>query len=1177
MNTEPKDKKLLSLIYNDELTNLFNRRYLKEVIPGYLTQAEKEGFLIACYMIDLDNFKGINDTYGHDIGDKALIHFSDILSENVKGEGIAIRYAGDEFVLVVSKAEKQKAKEISVNIHQNVRQQPLKFDSNELRLACSIGISMFPKDGKKWDALFKKADEALYTAKRQGKGRTIFIPESGKLLTPFKLDSILSSPYIVGRDDIIQSIEKHLSSKGNPSDFPVIMGDDGSGKTRLIEYAKEVAQKKLAFNLFAKGFPFWQTESYGAVFAALGGLFGEQQSISDEVFSRLDDKYKQILKPHLFPWDAKELDMPEEAAEPDSLALFEALTQVFVILRKTGDGVILLDGAGQIDSPSLQFFDSQFGQKDGSKLFFVSSINCPDLTTGDEKLLLLLDTMSEVATNGKAQKFHLGPLKIEHIQELVTKLFEGETLPPESAEALLQNSVGNPLFIVEAISSLLLEGKIVAAGEEWDLTFVKPEDIPRNLSNMLKERLMRLDKEETSVLKLASILGEKINPNQLAEISELNLQHVLKHLKNAQRVLLIEETPNPNEFIFSHRLDRTIFYSLMSEEERRKYHAIAAEIEKKYASGSLERVVGKLAYHFQNAGILDKAQEMFSSLKDQMNVVAISKGLRKTLQKRIVTTSMAKESPLEEEDLARAIEILRAFRAALQNLRLYPKEHRNVVESVGRFIELVEPFLTHKTEALSISLTSEATLFNGQPVPPKLLDRRLTEELYQTLNNYGLQGVILLRGLTQEEAVRFFEAFQMPSEEVASQWDILVDQLNLSYILPDRKIFVAVGERKIVLDDQKILAQTSGREAAAAPAQAATGATPMTDEQLEQLQNILDQFRKEKEELLSSLRSGEISKQDIQELVNLLKKTDISQISKSVMESGGVPPPSVAAVSPRKDRYADVQPDLEIVKQTEEDIALVFEDLNSQDMNTRAKAAAWLAEQEPSKLAEFGLKMITSDAPLKTRRLVAGIIQKAGEDAVEALLKKMDIEAPLVSLLKVIEVADMFVENPKLVRVIREIVLTGQPEVVPAALEILEQIPGTEVNSIILELFELAVEKFKPDILNLFVKRRMAEAIPLLLELTKPKKVWQKENRILLQAQACRTLGLIGSSPPVDHLIAIAIRPKRWTLQKSKPDSVRVAATWALTQLLKTAEINKALDRLKKDKSPLIKKAARGR
>ncbi|UCC40866.1 MAG: diguanylate cyclase [Candidatus Aminicenantes bacterium] len=1175
MAAKSKEKKLLSLVYNDELTNLFNRRYLKEVIPGYLTQAKKEGFLIACYMIDLDQFKDINDTYGHDIGDKALIHFSEILSNNVKGQGIAIRYAGDEFVIVLSNVEQEKAREIGTNIIKNVTETPLKFDGNELTLACSIGISMFPKDSNEWEMLFKKADEALYTAKRQGKGRVITVPDSGKLLTPFKLDSILASPYIVGRDDIIQFLDKHISEQGNPSEFPVFMGGEGTGKTRLIEYAQEVAKKKSAFSLFAKGYPLWQTESYGAVFTAIGGLFEEQQSISDEVFSKLDDKYKQILKPHLYPWDVKELAMPEEAAEPDSLALFEALTQIFVILREKGDGVILLDAADQIDSPSLQFFDSQFSQKDSNNLYFVSSITCPDRTTGDEKLLLILESMSEVAAHAKAQKFQLEALRLEHIQELAVKLFDEEKLPSESAETLLRNSGGNPRFIVEALSHLLLESKIVAAGDKWDLSPVKPEDIPESLSDMIKVRLLRMDKEQINVLKLASILGEKINPKQLAEISELKLQHILKHLNNARRVLLIEETPNPNEFIFSHRVDRSVFYSLMSEEERRKYHIIAAEIERKYAAGSLERVVGKLAYHFQNAGILDKAAEMFTTLKENMNAVAISKGLRKTLQRRIVTSSMAKESALEEEDILKAIEILRAFRAALQNLRLYPKEHKNVEESVGRFMELVEPFLTYKTEALSIAMTSETTLFNGQPAPPRSLDRRLTEELYQTLNNYGLQGVLLIRGLNQEEAVRFFEAFQKSSDEVASQWDRLVDQLNLSHILPDRKMFVAVGERKIVLDDQEVFAQTPGRGAATAPAQSATGATPMSDEQLEQLNNILDQFRKEKEELLSSLRSGDINKQELQELVELLKKTDISRIDRTVMEAHRAATPGAISASPQKDRYADVQPDLEIVKQAEEDISLAFEDLNSQDTTTRAKAAAWLAKQETSKLAEFGMKMITSDKPLKTRRLAAGTIQKAGEDAVEALLKKINKETPLVPLLKMIEVADIFIKNPKLIRIIRDIVLTGQPEAVPAAIEILKQVPGTDVNPIILELFDSTVEKFKLDILNLFAKRGMVEAVPVLLEIIKPKKIWEKENRVPLQAQACRTLGLLGSPHAADYLIAVAISPKPWTLQKSKPDSVRVAATWALAQLPKTGETNKALDRLKKDKSPLVRKATR--
>ena len=292
------------------------------------------------------------------------------------------------------------------------------------------------------------------------------------------------------------------------------------------------------------------------------------------------------------------------------------------------------------------------------------------------------------------------------------------------------------------------------------------------------------------------------------------------------------------------------------------------------------------------------------------------------------------------------------------------------VEAVGELASRVAPSAQRRRYAMDLDLTEEQEIFRNT------LREFLSKEIAPIAHQRDREG-----HFTKEEAVRFFEVFQKNSEEVANQWDRLVDQLNLSYILPDRKMFVAVGERKIILDDQEVLAQTPGREAAAAPAQTATGAAPMTDEQLGQLENILDQFRKEKEELLSSLKSGDINKQELQELVNLLKKTDISQIDRSVMEAGGAPPPSVIATSPQKDRYADVKPDLDVVKQTEEDISLVFEDLNSQDVNTRAKAAAWLAEQEPSKLAEFGLKMITSDMPLRTRRLAAGIIQKAGEEA----------------------------------------------------------------------------------------------------------------------------------------------------------------------------------------------------
>jgi hypothetical protein len=97
--------------------------------------------------------------------------------------------------------------------------------------------------------------------------------------------------------------------------------------------------------------------------------------------------------------------------------------------------------------------------------------------------------------------------------------------------------------------------------------------------------------------------------------------------------------------------------------------------------GSLDRVVGKLAYHFQSAGQMEQASKMFSNLKSQMRAVSISKGARKLLQKRISTSSLAKESTLDDEDLAQAVDLGRAFRATLNNIRLYPKEHENVKDS----------------------------------------------------------------------------------------------------------------------------------------------------------------------------------------------------------------------------------------------------------------------------------------------------------------------------------------------------------------------------------------------------------------------------------------------------------------------------------------------------------------
>ncbi len=1173
MNRELSKTELETLIYTDELTRINNLRYLREQIPVFLEQAKKQDSSVAFLLFDIDDFKNINDNYGHLVGDKALIHFIRIIGEKINQKGIPIRYAGDEFIVIMPIKDKQMAKQFGEEIQKSIAETPLEVDHKEITIGCSIGVSLYPQDGESWKILFEKADEALYAAKEQGKSKIVINPDSGKLLTPSKLNSILDAPYIVGRDALIQFLKKHLSEEGNSQSFPIILGGEGAGKTRLLRLAREIALEKLSFTLYTKGYPYWQSDLYGAVFGALSSLFDQKRKISDHVRSRIDDKYRLILTPYIPSWYVKEEKIPEEAGETDNVALFEALTQTFFILRELGDGAVLLDDIDQIDVPSLQFLGSQFGHsEEGGSLHFVSSIGSPELTSGEEKLLSLLDSMPELTAGGRVQRFELEPLTDEHVQQLVAKLFNGKTLPPESAEALLNSSGGNPLFIVEALSVLLLEGKVSVREDEWDLSSTKPEDIPKILPNMIKKRLRSMDKEAIHVLKMASILGERINPLQLAEISKLKLQQVLNALSNAQRSLLIEECINPGEYVFSHRIIRSVLYSLMSEGERRQYHAQAVKIEKKFAARSPEKIVGRLAYHFHNAGQLEKAAEMFSVMKNQMDAVHISKGSRKILKKRIHSVSMAKESPLETEDLSEALMIGRTFRSCIQNLRLYPKENENVKNSLQQFMNHLTPFLEEKTEALSLSVTLEAILFNGTPLPPYLEDKRLTQDLYVTLNSYGLQGVLFMRGIVHEEVVRFLEIFKRLPEEVIGQWDVLLEQLGISNILPDRKIFVAVSERRIILDEQELLAQPMDEGEKQNAGSSPPAQPQMSDNQIEQLKNILNQFSKEKRELITALKSSEIREQDLQHLVHILNQSNIEQLARSVQTSGGIQDLN-GETSLQKDTYSFTKGDFELLEDTEEDMASAFEDLGSEDPEIQAQAAAILVRKEPAKLAEAGLRAITSDIPFKIRRIVAGVIKKAGKDAVDAFLGSIHIGMHYVSLIKVIRICDIFTDHPGLVQVLREIALNGPVDTIPPTVSVLKQIPGKEVDMILLEIFERTTEKMKEDIIPLFAERKILEAVPLLVEHIKPVRVWETEQRISLQQDVCRTLGVLRSLDAAEALITAAHAPKLSTIFKTKPESIRAAATWALTQLPRNKEIEKALNRLKHDKSHQVRKA----
>lgn len=172
---EAKNRLLEELALTDTLTGLPNRRAVKAWASRQLAGAARHGFPFWVAMIDLDRFKNINDSYGHDAGDAVLQKFAAILKTNTRSSEICARMGGEEFLMVLTHAEKQNIEIAIGRIREQFEAQRFKFGEASLCVTASFGVSGF--QGRKapdFDILVSQADSALYTAKRNGRNRVEF-------------------------------------------------------------------------------------------------------------------------------------------------------------------------------------------------------------------------------------------------------------------------------------------------------------------------------------------------------------------------------------------------------------------------------------------------------------------------------------------------------------------------------------------------------------------------------------------------------------------------------------------------------------------------------------------------------------------------------------------------------------------------------------------------------------------------------------------------------------------------------------------------------------------------------------------------------------------------------------------------------------------------------------------
>ncbi len=171
---EAQQTRLKEMAMTDPLTTLYNRHCLNEIAPGYISEAGRHDLPLSLVVIDLDNFKDVNDTYGHHAGDQVLVQIADLLKKSCRQEDIAARFGGEEFLLLLPYCNGRDAVKKADVLRRKIED----LQPNGIQITASFGVSQLPEGGLlTFEEIFVLADKAVYEAKRGGRNLVVLSQE----------------------------------------------------------------------------------------------------------------------------------------------------------------------------------------------------------------------------------------------------------------------------------------------------------------------------------------------------------------------------------------------------------------------------------------------------------------------------------------------------------------------------------------------------------------------------------------------------------------------------------------------------------------------------------------------------------------------------------------------------------------------------------------------------------------------------------------------------------------------------------------------------------------------------------------------------------------------------------------------------------------------------------------
>ncbi len=586
-----------TLAYVDDLTGLYNRRYFRERLLAEKRKADRESSSFGLAMIDLDNFKPVNDLYGHLTGDKVLSQVGQLLRNSIRPRDVLCRYAGDEFVVIFPEIKEDGLVRVAERIKENFAEASWKDEKGESipPITCSMGYCFYGETGKDLNRLIGWADEALYCAKRRGGNgycgeREVPTQAAGRPL--------MHTPYVVGRDKELTRLKSLLDEVSEGAGRLVLIhGEAGVGKTRLVRELRQVLERRGGACLLGNCHEETHSIPYYPFRDAFDRLLDEKKDLGLSMLKNLPE-YSQRELARILP-RLRDMKPSELERAPDSFRLFEAVRLLLEHLSAQSDHPLLLVAE-----------DLQWSDKASLDLLHYLARNlmrrgvllCGTYRTEEKvKQPTLIEFAGLLRRERLSEEMPLGPLGREGVSAMVRLLYPGRRVHQGFQDFMYHKTEGNPFFVEELVKIL---------GEEHvDKGSPTIPEVPLSIYAVLQRRMDSLVPKTKEILACAALVGEEFEFEVLRRVQDRSQQEILSAVDAAVKARLLRESFEGGEerYHFMHSLMTDVLYAGIGKVRRRLLHGQVGEALEDFYAGRLEQLNGRLAYHFERGEKWEKA------------------------------------------------------------------------------------------------------------------------------------------------------------------------------------------------------------------------------------------------------------------------------------------------------------------------------------------------------------------------------------------------------------------------------------------------------------------------------------------------------------------------------------------------------------------------------------------